>query len=90
MMLIAMLAGSAFTQADVLLVRRKCHLPASWISVQQQEGARPRLHLRPSPRASLHQVDCMLGAVKDIAQARGQWPDMGFVGNEAFGSKKPE
>jgi hypothetical protein len=30
----------------------------------------------------------MLGAIRKIRQARGGWPTMGFVGNEAPESKK--
>ena len=31
----------------------------------------------------------MLGTVKKIAQSRGEWPDMGFVGDEAPEPEKP-
>ena len=51
---------------------------------------RSRLHLRPTLHANTAKVDCMLGAVKNIAKARGEWPDMGFVGNEALEPTTPK
>lgn len=82
MMLLA-LAAASFTQADVLAVRQTCHLPGSWIRLTTEPGTRSRLRLKPSREADYRKVNCMLGAIKRIAQARGEWPNMGFVGNEA-------
>jgi len=89
-MILLALAAAAFTQADVQAVRRTCRIPASWMRLEQVQGARPRLHLRPSRNANYAKVDCMLAAVKRLAEARGEWPDLGFVGNEAPGPEKPE
>jgi len=82
-MILLALAAASFTQADVLAIRRTCRVPASWLKLEPVPGKRPRLHIHPSRNAEYARVDCMLNAVKNIAEARGEWPDMGFVGNEA-------
>ena len=83
-MILLALAAASFTQADVLAVRRTCRVPASWIKLEPVSGKRPRLHIHPVRNAGYASVDCMLNAVKNIAEARGEWPDMGFVGNEYY------
>jgi len=81
-MLLGMIAAVAFAQADVLAIHRECHIPASWMHLDARP-MRARLHMRPSRNQDYAKVDCMLNAVKNIGEARGELPAMGFVGNEA-------